>query len=43
MLEGLSKPLPNTGYCKVAHIAESLEPDDRKSPSGSDLRSHLAR
>ena len=30
MLEGLSKPLPNNGYCKVADIAESLEPDDRK-------------
>ena len=30
MLEGLSKPIPNTGYCKVADIAESLEPDDRK-------------
>jgi hypothetical protein len=30
MLEGLSKPLPKEGYCKVADIASSLDPDDRK-------------
>ena len=30
MLEGLSKPIPVTGYCKVGDIASKLDDNDRK-------------
>ena len=30
MLEGLSRPVPSTGYCKVADIASQLDDNDRK-------------
>lgn len=30
MLEGLSKPITVTGYCKVGDIASKLEENDRK-------------
>lgn len=28
MLEGLSRPIPRTGFCKVADVASRLDPKD---------------